>query len=118
MKQLEMVIEIFQKWFFKEYSLYFKGKELSKGAFVDVKIFGKVDKKHLEKVTKSICKHEDTSGYHDPQFFIFNTHLFYPGLSNSDVSIETSPQSLPACHYIDYIRLYQKDGEGELNLAE
>ena len=39
-----------------EYSLYFKGKELSKGAFVDVKIFGKVDKKHLEKVTKAICK--------------------------------------------------------------
>lgn len=69
-------------------------------------------------ITKPISKHKDTSGYHDPQFFIFNTHLFYPGVSNSDVSIETSPQSLPACHYIDYIRLYQKDGVGKLYLAD
>ena len=69
-------------------------------------------------LTVPISKHKDVSGYHDPQFFVFNTHLFYPGLSNSDVSIETSPQSLPACHYIDYIRLYQKDGEGKLYLAK
>lgn len=77
---------------------------------------GKVNAKY--DITKPISKHKDTSGYHDPQFFIFNTHLFYPGVSNSDVSIETSPQSLPACHYIDYIRLYQKDGVGKLYLSD
>lgn len=69
-------------------------------------------------LTVPVAKHTDLSGYHDPQFFIFNTHLFYPGLSNSDVSIETAPKSLPACHYIDYIRLYQKDGVGKLYLAK
>lgn len=69
-------------------------------------------------ITKPFSKHEDTSGFHDPQFFIFNNHLFYPGVSESDVSISTSPQSLPACHYIDYIRLYQKDGVGKLYTAD
>lgn len=68
-------------------------------------------------LSKPFSKHEDMSGFHDPQFFIFNTHLFYPGVSESDVSISTSPQSLPACHYIDYIRLYQKDGVGKLYTA-
>ena len=38
-----------------EYSLYFRGKELEYGAFVEVKIFGKADKKDLEKVTTAIC---------------------------------------------------------------
>ena len=69
-------------------------------------------------LSKPISKHADVSGFHDPQFFIFNTHLFYPGISNSDASIENSPESLPACHYIDYIRLYQKDGVGKLYLAK
>ena len=69
-------------------------------------------------ITTAFAKHEDMSGFHDPQFFIFNNHLFYPGISESDVSISTSPQSLPACHYIDYIRLYQKDGVGKLYTAD
>ena len=38
-----------------EYSLYFRGEELQFGAFVEVKIFGKADKKYLEMVTKDIC---------------------------------------------------------------
>lgn len=38
-----------------EYSLYFRGKELQYGAFVEVKIFGKAEKPDLEKVTKEIC---------------------------------------------------------------
>ena len=69
-------------------------------------------------ITENFSLHEDMSGFHDPQFFIFNNHLFYPGVSESDVSISTSPQSLPACHYIDYIRLYQKDGQGKLYVAD
>lgn len=37
------------------YSLYFAGKELEYGAFVNVKIFGKAKKEDLEKITKDIC---------------------------------------------------------------
>ena len=39
----------------ENYSLYFRGEELRFGAFVEVKIFGKADKKYLEMVTKDIC---------------------------------------------------------------
>lgn len=39
-----------------EYSLYFQGKELNYGAFVEVKIFGKASKESLTKVTKDICE--------------------------------------------------------------
>lgn len=39
-----------------EYSLYFRGKELQYGAFVEVKIFGKAEEAALEKVTKEICE--------------------------------------------------------------
>lgn len=37
------------------YSLYFAGKKLEYGAFVNVKIFGKAKKEELEKITKDIC---------------------------------------------------------------
>jgi phenylpyruvate tautomerase PptA (4-oxalocrotonate tautomerase family) len=39
-----------------EYSLYFQGKELNYGAFIEVKIFGKASKESLDKVTKEICE--------------------------------------------------------------
>lgn len=37
------------------YSLYFAGKELEYGAFVNVKIFGKAKKEELQNITKDIC---------------------------------------------------------------
>lgn len=37
------------------YSLYFGGKELEKGAFVEVKIFGKATEEDYNKVTAAIC---------------------------------------------------------------
>lgn len=37
------------------YSLYFAGKELEYGAFVNIKIFGKAKKEELESITKDIC---------------------------------------------------------------
>ncbi len=61
---------------------------------------------------------DDLSMYKDPQHVIFNNHLFYPGVSTASQSISTAPESLPGEHYIDYIRLYQKPGEGELYLAK
>lgn len=39
-----------------EYSLYFAGEKLEKGAFVEVKIFGKSSKDAYEKLTEAICK--------------------------------------------------------------
>ena len=70
-------------------------------------------------ITKAFFdKHQDMSSYHDPQHVIFNNHVFYPGISEACVSIALHPESLPACHYIDYIRLYQKPGQGELYTAD
>lgn len=37
------------------YSLYLGGKELEKGAFVEVKIFGKASDSDYDKVTSAIC---------------------------------------------------------------
>ena len=38
-----------------EYSLYFGGEKLEKGAFVEVKIFGKASKDSYDKLTAEIC---------------------------------------------------------------
>ncbi|GIM28583.1 hypothetical protein CPJCM30710_12490 [Clostridium polyendosporum] len=39
-----------------QYSLYFRGKKLEYGAYIEVKIFGKTSKEALSKVTEEICK--------------------------------------------------------------
>ena len=59
-----------------EYSLYFRGKELEYGAFVEVKIFGKADKKDLEKVTKAIC-----------DLYEKELSFTYPGCNNKWIEI-------------------------------
>lgn len=38
-----------------EYSLYFAGEKLEKGAFIEVKIFGKANKESYDKLTAEIC---------------------------------------------------------------
>ena len=38
-----------------EYSLYFGGEKLEKGAFIEVKIFGKASKDAYAKLTAAIC---------------------------------------------------------------
>lgn len=38
-----------------EYSLYFGGEKLEKGAFIEVKIFGKASKDSYDKLTTEIC---------------------------------------------------------------
>lgn len=38
-----------------EYSLYFAGEKLEKGAFIEVKIFGKANKNDYDKLTQAIC---------------------------------------------------------------
>ena len=69
-------------------------------------------------ITKSFDSNEDQSGFHDPQYLIFNDHLFHPEVSTACTSITAAPESLPAAHYVDYVRLYQKDGVGKLYTAD
>lgn len=38
-----------------DYSLYFGGEKLEKGAFIEVKIFGKASKDAYDKLTTEIC---------------------------------------------------------------
>ncbi|MFW2489296.1 phenylpyruvate tautomerase MIF-related protein [Clostridium chromiireducens] len=38
-----------------EYSLYFAGEKLEKGAFIEVKIFGKASKESYADLTSAIC---------------------------------------------------------------
>lgn len=38
-----------------EYSLYFAGEKLEKGAFIEVKIFGEASKDAYDNLTKAIC---------------------------------------------------------------
>lgn len=49
-----------------EYSLYFKGEDCEKAAFVEVKIFGSASNDSYDKLTAAICK-------------IYNEELEIPG---------------------------------------
>ncbi|MBQ9977123.1 MAG: glycoside hydrolase family 16 protein [Clostridia bacterium] len=60
-------------------------------------------------------------GFHTPQYFILNNYLLVDSQSQArPVSIHATPGDVATQipYEIDYIRLYQKDGEGELNLAQ
>lgn len=49
--------------FEEEYKLYFAGEKLEKGAFIEVKIFGKSRKEEYSKLTSQICSiYEDELG--------------------------------------------------------
>lgn len=58
-KAIELIPGKTEEWlmvgFEDNYKLYFKGETLEKGAFVDVKIFGKASKQSYDNLTKAIC---------------------------------------------------------------
>jgi len=58
-KAIELIPGKSEEWlmlgFEDNYSLYFKGEKLEKGAFVDVKIFGKAKKQDYDLLTEAIC---------------------------------------------------------------
>ena len=57
----------------------------------------------------------DMSCYQDPQYLIFNNHLFYEGVSNANQHINISnPDFVSADYLIDYCRVYQLEGQGEI----
>ena len=54
----------------------------------------------------------DMSCFSDPQYLIFNNHLFYEGISNANQYINISnPDFKSADYLIDYCRVYQLDGQ-------
>lgn len=59
-KAIELIPGKSESWlmvgFQDEYSLYFKGEEAKKAAFVEVKIFGKASNRDFSNLTKEICK--------------------------------------------------------------
>lgn len=60
----------------------------------------------------------DMSGFHDNLFILLNNHIYVSDLSLTDYSNIVNNKDLPFEYYVDYIRLYQKSGEGNLNYAE
>ena len=56
----------------------------------------------------------DMSGFHDPQYIIFNNHLFTDKASFKPNLIEGNEKVLPSQYSIEYFRLYQKKDEGKL----
>lgn len=39
-----------------EYKLYMSGEKLDKGAFIEIKVFGKVSKEAFDQMTDAVCK--------------------------------------------------------------
>ena len=60
---------------------------------------------------------DDMSGFHSPIFLMFNNHVFADDLSWYG-SLVKDHSLLPFCYYIDYIRVYQKPGVGELYIDD
>lgn len=57
----------------------------------------------------------DMSCYQDPQYIIFNNHLFYEGVSGANDYIYTqNPDFTSADYLIDYCRVYQLSGQEEI----
>jgi beta-glucanase (GH16 family) len=53
--------------------------------------------------------------FHDFYYLIFNNYLMTPKFSGSTPEIEVRPDdTFPIDYEIDYVRLYQKEGEGEV----
>lgn len=58
-KAIELIEGKTEEWlmigFEDNYKLYFKGEELEKGAFIEIKIFGQASKESYDKLTVEVC---------------------------------------------------------------
>ena len=64
-----------------------------------------------------LCK--DMTGFHDPEFVMFNNHVTSTDSTYQVGLIEDSLDKLPSEYFIDYFRLYQKkDGKSKIWLDE
>lgn len=70
-------------------------------------------------IVNSYDKYTDMTGFHDPEFVMFNNHVTSTDASYQVGVIEDSLDMLPSEYYIDYFRLYQKnDGKSKLYLDD
>jgi hypothetical protein len=53
------------------------------------------------------------TGFHDPEFVMFNNHVTTTDQSYTVGLIEDNLEMLPSEYFIDYFRLYQKKGSGK-----
>ena len=60
----------------------------------------------------------DMSGFRDNLFILLNNHIYVSDLGATTSGTEVNNKDLPFEYYVDYIRLYQKPGEGSLNYAD
>ena len=60
----------------------------------------------------------DMSGFHQHLFPMFNVGMYVPDLAQTTGKNMLNNSDLPFEYFIEYIRLYQKDGVGELTLAK
>lgn len=58
-------------------------------------------------------KNDGMDGFHDPMYIIFNNFIFTENSSWQNPTV-TDKTEWPITYKIDWIRLYQKDGEGEI----
>ena len=72
-------------------------------------------------ITENFGRESGMAGFRQPQFFIMNNYLLVDnGKSARMKDVHATPEDVETQvpYEIDYIRLYQKEGQGELNLAE
>lgn len=55
----------------------------------------------------------DMSCFHDPQYLIFNNHLFDEGVSTASTSVTEFPEFTSATYSIEYCRVFKKEGYGD-----
>lgn len=71
----------------------------------EVKLYGDGILYNTLSLTESYNDIEDMIDFRNPMFMFFNNHVLPDQVPNDD-------SSTPFEYYIDYVRLYQKDGEG------
>lgn len=54
------------------------------------------------------------NGFSEPQALIINNHIYAPDSASGNDETKIANSSLPCNYSIEYIRLYQKEGEGKL----
>ena len=83
--------------------------------FVNGDLIGRFD------ITTNFGRESGMDGFHHPLFLILNNYLEVPGVfwGSEAETARATPESVAAQvpYEVDYIRLYQKDGLGELNIG-
>ena len=96
----------------KEYHTYgFEWTEKEMSFYVDGQKYYTID------ITKSYDLQDDMKRFQEPIFLMFNNHVFADDLPWYSTLVE-NVENMPFCYYIDYFRLYQKPGVGELYIND